>query len=188
MPGSKIYSLPPAQQPSAWLDVIASAETTYEEKLEAMEEIVILAKDKQTSQVFLNEGILDAILWILCRYFEKSKVDVIPSHWAHPSISAEEKNAAILAAACCLTLGKAHCAARHTEGNLMLMSRYDRGTVPEERQLAQMLHEVPHHTRVTVTNDPTTILPGSEIFSLQQLSLPKAEELAKSIKELADQR
>jgi len=92
-----------------------------------------------------------------------------------------------LAAACCVTLGKSHCAAIHTEGDLLLMSLYERGTVPEERQLAQMLYEVPHHARVTPkSGDPTIVDPSLEVFSLKHLTLPQAEELAKSIKTLAD--
>jgi hypothetical protein len=31
------------------------------------------------------------------------------------------------------------------KGDLLLMSLYERGTVPEVRQVAQMLQEVPHH-------------------------------------------
>jgi hypothetical protein len=142
--------------------------------MEAMEEILILAKDKQRARIFLEEGILDSIMWT--------------THWAHPEISREEADAAKLAAACCLTLGKAHCAAIHTEGDLLLMSLYERGTVPEERQLAQMLHEVPHHARVTNTSDPTIVIPGKEVFALKQMTLPQAEELARSIKSLADGR
>ena len=57
-------------------------------------------------------------------------------------------NHARLAANCCVALGKAHCAAVHTEGDLLLMSAYSRGSVPVERQLAQMLFEVPHHMKV----------------------------------------
>jgi hypothetical protein len=68
------------------------------------------------------------------------------------------------------------------------MSLYERGTVPEERQLAQMLYEVPHHTRITKTTDPTVVDPSMEVFALKQLTLPQAEELAKTIKALADGR
>ena len=126
-------------------------------------------------------------MWMLSRYFEK--INKKPTEqWAHPEISLEERNAAKLAATCCVTLGKAHCAAIHTEGDLLLMSLYERGTVPEERQLAQMLYEVPHHARVTKTNDPTVVDPSMEVFALKQLTLPQAEDLAKSVKELADTR
>ena len=110
------------------------------------------------------------------------------SNWAHPEISVEEENLARVAATCCLTLGKAHCAAIHTEGDLLLMSLYEHGTVPEERQLAQMLHEIPYHTRVTTTDDPTIVDPGKEEFALKQMTLPQAEELAQSIKALSVRR
>jgi len=78
-----------------------------------------------------------------------------------------------------VTLGKAHCAAVHTEGDLQLMSLYERGTVPEERQLAQMLHEVPHHVQVALS-------PTEDVFVAKQVPMVQAEELARSIKALAD--
>jgi len=126
-------------------------------------------------------------MWILSRYFEKENRKPT-DQWANPDITPDEKIAAKLAATCCVTLGKAHCAAVHTEGDLLLMSRYERGTVPEESQLAQMLHEVPHHARVTKPNDPTFVDPSMEVFALKQLTLPQAEELAKAVKALADTR
>lgn len=46
VPLDQIHSLEPSLQPRAWLDVMASANTTREEKNEGMEEILILAKDK----------------------------------------------------------------------------------------------------------------------------------------------
>ena len=188
---AQIHALNPADQPRAWLDVLASADTVHDEKIEAMEEIMILAKDKQRARIFVEEGILDSIMWLLGRYFEKKKSIAAAeaagtSGWAHPEISKEEKEAAKLAATCCLTLGKAYCAAIHTEGDLLLMSLYERGTVPEERQLAQMLSEVPHHVRVTKTDDPTVVNPGKEVFALHQMSLPQAEELSRSIMELVE--
>lgn len=164
---------------------MACASTTDDEKHEAMEEILILAKDKRRARIFLEEGILDSMMWILGRYFEKTNrkpTDV----WSKPDISAQESNSAKLAASCCVTLGKAHCASMHTDGDLLLMSLYERGTVPEERQLAQMLFEIPHHARVTKTSDPTVVEPTKEVFALKQLTLPQAEELARNIKALAD--
>ena len=66
------------------------------------------------------------------------------------------------------------------------MSLYERGTVPEERQLAQMFHEVPFHSRLTKPeDDPTVVDPGTEMFAMKQLSLPQAEELAKKIAAVA---
>jgi hypothetical protein len=49
VPLAQIHSLRPSLQPRAWLDVMASAHTSREEKNEAMEEILILAKDKVSS-------------------------------------------------------------------------------------------------------------------------------------------
>jgi hypothetical protein len=66
------------------------------------------------------------------------------------------------------------------------MSLYDRGIVPEERQVAQMLHEVPHHVRITNTPDPTIVDPSKEVFAYRELDLAQAEELAKSVKLVAD--
>ena len=183
---SQIHGLEPTSQPKAWLDVVASANTSSEQKNEATEEILLLAKDKRRAKIFLDEGILDYIIWTLSRYFEKLEVVGKTTNWAFPEISANEKAASNLAAQCCVTLGKAHCAAIHTEGDLLLMSMYERGTVPEERQVAQMLHEIPHHARVTKTNDPTIVQPSKEVFSLRQLTLQQAEELARSIKAVAD--
>ena len=182
LPVPEIYAISPNLQPRAWLNVLAAADTSHGDRMEAMEEILILSKDKQRAKLFLEEGILDSIMWILDRYFEKLKPK---KHWRHPDITAQERSAAKLAAKCCLTLGKAHCAAIHTEGDLLLMSLYERGTVPEERQLAQMLHEIPHHTRVTKTADPTVIDPPNEDFALKTLSLNVAQELAQSIVDLS---
>lgn len=150
-----------------------------------MEEILFLAKDKRRARIFLDEGILDSIIWTLSRYFEK--VDTQDkTGWVNPEITPSERTAVKIAAVCCVMLGKAHCAAIHTEGDLLLMSLYERGTVPEERQVAQMLHEVPHHARITKTADPSIVDPSKEVFALKQLSLPQAEELARSIKAVAD--
>ena len=54
LPVSQIHSLDPAFQPRAWLDVLASADTSGDEKTDAMEEILILAKDKQRARIFLE--------------------------------------------------------------------------------------------------------------------------------------
>lgn len=182
IPVNEIYALEPTEQPRAWLDVLASAKTSHDEKSEAMEEIKILAKDKQRARIFLEEGILDSLMYAIDKYLEKTEKGI-------SFIGANEKAAAKLAAQCCLTLGKAHCALVHTEGDLLLMSLYERGTVPEERQLAQLLHEVPHHGRVTnhANGESNTIKSGNETFILKQLTLPRAEEMAKVIKSIADE-
>jgi hypothetical protein len=51
VPLSQIHSLRPSLQPRAWLDVMASAHTTRDDKNEAMQEILILAKDKVSVRV-----------------------------------------------------------------------------------------------------------------------------------------
>jgi len=185
LPVAQIHSLDPATQPRAWIDVISSADSEVSEKIEAAEEILILAKDKMRARMFVEEGIIDAVMWIIDRYIEKTRKGPGWETWAFPEITKDEARLAKLAASCCLTLGKSYCAAIHTEGDLLLMSLYERGTVPEERQLAQMLHEVPHHTRATQTDDPTIVTPGHELFALKQLTLPQAEELAATIYGLA---
>lgn len=98
-----------------------------------------------------------------------------------------------LAANCCVALGKAHCAAVHTEGDLLLMSAYSRGSVPIERQLAQMLFEVPHHMKVMppaaagAGNGPGEGQQQYDAeFTLTELSMQQAEDLASSIKALDD--
>ncbi len=52
VPLSQIHSLRPSLQPRAWLDVMASVHTTRDDKNEAMQEILILAKDKVSPWVF----------------------------------------------------------------------------------------------------------------------------------------
>lgn len=54
VPLGQIHSLRPSLQPRAWLDVMASAYTTRDDKNEAMQEILILAKDKDISRWFLE--------------------------------------------------------------------------------------------------------------------------------------
>jgi hypothetical protein len=184
VPAGQIYGLDPAAQPRAWLDVVANANTSHDEKNEAMEEILLLAKDKRRARILLEEGILDYIIWEVGRYLEK--VNNSNENWKYPDVTPNERIAAKQAAVCCVTLGKAHCAAIHTEGDLQLTSLYDRGIVPEERQVAQMLHEVPHHVRITNTPDPTIVDPSKEVFAYRELDLAQAEELAKSVKLVAD--
>jgi hypothetical protein len=148
---------------------MASANTTQDQKNEGMEEILILAKDKRHARFFLEEGILDSLMFIITQYLDSGPERKDNDAFFH----------AKLAASCCVTLGKAHCAAVHTEGDLQLMSLYERGSVPEERQLAQMLHEVPHHVQVALS-------PTEDVFVAKQIPMAQAEELARSIKSLAD--
>lgn len=58
------------------------------------------------------------------------------------------------------------------------MSAYSRGSVPVERQLAQMLFEVPHHMNADNQFDGE--------FTLTELSMQQSEDLASSIKALDD--
>ena len=77
------------------------------------------------------------------------------------------------------------------------MSAYSRGSVPVERQLAQMLFEVPHHMKVmnpsAVQNNGAGEGGGGQHqqqfdgeFTLTELSMQQAEDLASSIKGLDD--
>lgn len=171
IPISQIHSLQPPQQSRAWLDVMASAHTSMEERNEAMEEIRILAKDKNNAAIMLQDGILDSLMWILTRHNKKLERE--------EKVSPKERSTAKLAASCCVTLGKAHCALVHTGGDLLLMSMYEHGKVPEERQLAQMLYETPHHHPVESIN-------GQEQFAIKNLAMHEAQELALSIKQLTE--
>eukprot|EP00978_Attheya_sp_CCMP212_P012029 scaffold29814_cov48-Attheya_sp.AAC.6 len=201
-PVNEIHALDPSLQPKAWLGVMASMNTTTDEKDEAMEEIMILAKDKDRARMLLEEGILDSLVWILNTFLEsmrsarEKEISETPELLCKDgtiedlAVSVQrscEFNHAKLAALCCLALGKAHCAVVHTEGDLLLMSSYNRGTVPEERQLAQMLYEVPHHVSVIDTgNKGGGSAPGKELFTITEISMFEAEELAKSIKALTE--
>jgi len=71
---------------------------------------------------------------------------------------------------------------------MLLMSAYSRGSVPVQRQLAQMLFEVPHHMKVinTVSDDGTGDLQYDAELTLTELSMQQAEDLASSIKALDD--
>jgi hypothetical protein len=53
-PVGQIHSLDPALHPRAWLDVMASAWTSKDEKNEAMEEILLLSKDKNHARMLLE--------------------------------------------------------------------------------------------------------------------------------------
>ena len=176
-----------------------------------MEEILILAKDKEISRWFLEEGtlnpvlpslpafrssitrrltdsfqtgILDSLMFILSTYFRQYASSLrgqTPSNEFR--IGSDAYNHAKLAAHCCVALGKAHCASVHTEGDLLLMSAYSRGSVPVERQLAQMLFEIPHHIKVfpvAPEQDGNTSIPEAE-FTLTELSMQQSEDLASSI-------
>jgi hypothetical protein len=55
-PVGQIHSLDPALHPRAWFDVMASAWTSKDEKNEAMEEILLLSKDKNHARILLEVG------------------------------------------------------------------------------------------------------------------------------------
>jgi len=197
LPLSQIHGLELNLQPKAWLNIVASAHTTVEQKNEAMEEILLLAKDKRRVKLFLDEGILDYILWTVSRYLEK--IDIPrhnPKHWQNVIVSKSERTAAQLAATCGIALGKAHCCAALNGSGVMgenrllhstnIATAYGRGTVPEERQVAQMLHEVPHHARITKTKDPTIVIPNQEVFCWRALNLVQAQEWAKKLQKVAN--
>ena len=203
VPLSQIHSLRPSLQPRAWLDVMASAYTTRDDKNEAMQEILILAKDKEISRWLLEEGILDSLMYILSNYFRNyssflrnETPTVMESENEEPFKSYKKGGNAFyhakLASNCCVALGKAYCASVHTEGDLLLMSAYSRGSVPVERQLAQMLFEVPHHMRVINTASTAgNVTSEAQVqheaeFTLTELSMQQAEDLASSIKALDD--
>jgi hypothetical protein len=132
LPAGQMHGLDPAAQPRSWLDIVASANTTEKEKNEAMEEILILGKDKQGARILLDEGILDYIIWTLSSFFEKVNANKKETDWANPEIRPNSNLATKVAATCCVTLGKSHSSAIHTKGKLQLMSLYERGTVPKE--------------------------------------------------------
>ena len=160
---------------------------------------------KEISRWFLEEGILDSLMFILSNYFRnysaflRNEIPVLTdTDSPEPFSSFKQGGNAFyhskLAANCCVALGKAHCAAVHTEGDLLLMSAYSRGSVPIERQLAQMLFEVPHHMKVRSNSVDANNGTGESQqqqfadaeFTLTELSMQQAEDLASSIKALDD--
>lgn len=164
----------------------------------------------------MQEGILDSLMFILSNYFRNYssflRNETPPfanAEAAEPFSSFKQGGQAFyharLAANSCVALGKAHCAAVHTEGDLLLMSAYSRGSVPVQRQLAQMLFEVPHHMQVMTPPQGEGGQDGDgakgEVgggqqqqvpqqfdmeFTLTELSMQQAEDLASSIKALDD--
>jgi hypothetical protein len=199
---SHIHALAPSLQPQAWLEVICNESSSKEEIKEAMEEIVLFAKDKHHGRMFLEEGILDPLLTILKDFFDvhgyllklKEEEPAADETRVLLQEACDLYQRALLSANVCIALGKAHCAMVHTEGDLLLMSSYHQGRVPEGRQLAQMLYEVPHRTReqTSVNYSPVSV----ELYAnnnryqsrctLTELSLNQAEELAKMIKDLTE--
>jgi hypothetical protein len=75
IPINEIHSLDPAAQPKAWLDILASAKTSQQDKIESIKAMIILGKDKQRARLLVDEGILDTLMWTIGRYFEKKDYD-----------------------------------------------------------------------------------------------------------------
>jgi len=169
-PVGQIYALDHSLQTRAWIDVMASVSSTHDEKNEAMEEILILAKDRNHARMLLEFGILDALMDILRLFYQKHADKFV----ANQNISTEmfQDNVDFfhsrLASYCCVALGKAHCA-----------SSYDHGTVPVSRQLAQMFYEVPHHVPIPLNKNGMS-------FQLTEMSIQEAEDIANSIAALAE--
>ena len=87
-----------------------------------------------------------------------------------------------LAASCCVALGKAHWAIAYAEVD----KSYNHGCthVPIERQVAQMLLEIPHHVISWSESDDR-----EEIFKLTtDMENDTAQQLATSVGALADGR
>jgi hypothetical protein len=210
-PVGQIHSLDPALHPRAWLDVMASAWTSRDEKNEAMEEILLLAKDKVSevypllimsftkrklklfplphfqshSRMLLDEGILDSLMFIL-RAFFLNYADIQRKN-GEKTIPVETYMAdpnfyhAKLASNCCVALAKAHCAMAHTTGEEMIASNAHM-TVPLTKQVAQMLYDVPHHMVLNTEKDGER----EEVFKLTtEMSVEQAENLASSILSLS---
>jgi hypothetical protein len=89
-----------------------------------------LGKDKRRARIPFEEGILDCIFLEVGRYLEK--MNNSSENWNYPDVTPNGRIAAKQAAVCCVTLGKAHCTAIHSEGDLQLTRLYDRGIIPEE--------------------------------------------------------
>lgn len=82
-----------------------------------------------------------------------------------------------LAANCCVSLGKAHCAVLNIDGEERIAAHV---SIPVNRQVAQMLYEIPHH-KVMVDNDS-----DNERFVLStDMTMEQAIELAGSIEALS---
>lgn len=64
-PVGQIHSLDPALHPRAWLDVMASAWTSKDEKNEAMEEILLLSKDKNHARMLLEVRLYTVLMRVI---------------------------------------------------------------------------------------------------------------------------
>jgi len=186
-PVGQIHSLDPALHPRAWLDVMANAWTSREEKNEAMEEILLLAKHRNHARMLLDEGILDSLMYIIRAFFldyantqRQTQSDLPVETYAADLNFLHAK----LASNCCVALGKAHCAVAHSQGEEMISATVH-VSVPLTKQVAQMLYEVPHHTAVK-TNGEGVGGENQEVFKLTtEMSPNQAEALATSVTSLS---
>jgi hypothetical protein len=126
-PVEKIHSLPPHLHVVAWMSVLSSTNRSIEEKCEALNEILVLIKDKKHAKRMLEQGILDIILSILSNYFqllcswlrqrtEAYEKDNFREICKCQSVATLEKTLCdlypivYLTSQCCVALGKSHCA------------------------------------------------------------------------------
>lgn len=88
-----------------------------------------------------------------------------------------------LAANCCVALAKAHCVG--TGNNEVIrddLAQIGGLSLPVQRQVAQLIYEVPHHVAIKVLDTSTDGAEKRESFKLTtDLTMEKAEALASSI-------
>jgi len=179
-PVNQIHSLEPSLHPRLWLEVMANARTTLDEKNEAMEEILILAKDRLNARTLLEEGILDSVMYIIRDFFQslEGRITSVTDNQTNPSLLHAK-----LAANCCVALGKAHCAGFHAEGDVSNMAHITFEAVPVSKQVAQMLFQVPHHKALNKLGVGKT----SVAFKLTtDMTMRQAENIAKCITDLSE--
>mmetsp|Transcript_23055 Transcript_23055/g.33023 ORF Transcript_23055/g.33023 Transcript_23055/m.33023 type:complete len:309 (-) Transcript_23055:55-981(-) len=70
-PLNKIHSLSLNLHAVSWMGIISSNYRSIEEKHEALQEILLLVKDKNYAKKMLDQGILDSFLSILSDFFNK---------------------------------------------------------------------------------------------------------------------
>lgn len=164
-PVTQIHSLPPKNQPKAWLDIMSSNYSTSSDRIEAMEEIKILTKDKLNAKMFLDEGILDSLMYILDCYWHHYPPNLHPALALSSLDDQGHFTSARLACSCIVGLAKVHClstgpssllhspptphggsgVARDGKQQPQPFADYRNGIIPLERQIAQLLIEVPHY-------------------------------------------
>jgi len=189
-PVSQVHSLDPSLHPRAWLDVMASAWTSRDEKNEAMEEILLLAKDKHRARMLLEEGILDSLMHILRGFFHS--YDDIKRQLGKETIPFENYMGdpnffhSKLAANCCVALAKAHClGVTNDMGDLTqkgLSVEQNVGiSIPVSRQVALLLYEVPHHMSINMPDVHRGETKEINFKLSTNMTLQEAEDFAGSI-------